>query len=552
MNSLAPQDATRYWLSRRTVNDLFLLYGFTDAGHSFEQLRDEMLGRAANIPDLCVRLREHRFAYPEWVSCAVSASQISEPVLAAPVWSNVVAALEEMLSHGVRADEHPWRLHLFRGIRDAPGGDAPALVAVLQLSHALADGRRSAEIARALWSDAPGPGSARRQLDVAKSSVAPIGLARNVIRRLAARFRSVGSVVLPRISSSPVCAVVRRFAGPGGPLEVVGPRMGSVERVRTDLRGREASVEPVVVALSRTPDGSAVRRCVASLRPVEVVALLGMPIALARTVIRGLGAERARRRLDALTDQGEIPSPATELPLTRINHPPAPRSHAIRMLVREDLRVPGHTVTVVAATAISQALSRYLAQHGEPNVLLGAQVSMAVPAADAQPTRFTFRRRRTHPRNNYVDLAIELPAHEPDPHRRADRIAADLAARRTRALHPLMTARNAVTEVIPAPVLRRDIAGYPLDLTPETLSGHTVISSVNRGPADLTFANAPVRWTAGFPALGTVMHLTHGIHGLGNTVTVSIHADPDVIPDIDTYTALLDTALTETTTALRS
>ncbi|MBY8855994.1 WSD1 family O-acyltransferase [Nocardia sp. CA2R105] len=469
MNSLAPQDATRYWLSRRTVNDLFLLYCFTDAGHSFEQLADEVLGRAANIPDLCVRLREHRFAYPEWVPCAVSASQISEPVLGAPIWSNVIAAVEEMLSHGVRADEHPWRLHLFRGIRDAPGGDVPALVAVLQLSHALADGRRSAEIARALWGDAPGPGSARQQLDVAESSIAPIRSA---------------------------CRVV--------------------------------------------------------LRPVEAVALLGMPVALARTVSRGLGAERARRELEALTHQGEIPSPATDFPLTRMNHPPAPSSHAIRMLVREDLRVPGHTVTVVAATAISQALSRYLADHGEPNVLLGAQVSMALPAADAQPTRLTFRRRRTHPRNNYVDLAIELPAHEPDPHRRADRIAADLAARRTRALHPLMTARNAVTEVIPAPVLRRDIAGYPLDLTPEALSGHTVISSVNRGPADLTFATAPVRWTAGFPALGTVMHLTHGIHGLGNTVTVSIHADPDVIPDIDTYTALLDTALTETVAALRS
>ncbi|WP_067885470.1 WS/DGAT domain-containing protein [Nocardia vaccinii] len=451
MNSLAPQDATRYWLSHRTVNDLFLLYCFTDAGQSFEQLRDEVCKRAASIPDLCVRLREHRFAYPEWVPCAISAEQITEPVLAAPRWPNVVAALEDLLSRGVRADEHPWRLHLFRGIRDAPGGVSPALVAVLQLSHALADGRRSAEIARALWSDV-----AHREV----------------------------------LGSSARMAAVRNFA--------------------------------------------------ASLRPVEAVALLGMPVAMARTVIRGLDAERARRRLEELTDRGEIPPPAVEFPLTRINHPPAPNSHAIRMMVREDLRVPGYTVTVVAATATARALSRYLAEHDEPNVPLGAQVSMALPVSSRRP------------RNNYVDLAVELPVDEPDPHRRATRIAADLAARRSRALHPLMTARNRVTEVIPAPVLRRDIAGYPLDLTPETLTGHTVISSVNRGPADLLFGNGLVRWTAGFPALGTVMHLTHGIHGLGNTVTVSIHADPDVIPDIDAYAELVDAALTETTAALRS
>ena len=511
MTSLAPQDATRYWLSHRAVNDLFLLYCFADTGQSFERLRDEVLVRAAGIPDLCVRLRERRFAYPEWVPCDVSAGQITEPVLDAPDWPNAVAALGDLLIQGVRADEHPWRLHLFRGIRDAPGGVSPALIAVLQISHALADGRRSAEIARALWSEGKGSRSTPDRSGGEGPQGASISLACNMFRSVSARFTPKGAVALRKVlGSSARTAAVGAFA--------------------------------------------------ASLQLGEAVALLGMPIAMVRTVIRGLGAERACRKLEELTVRGEIPPPATELPITRINHPPAPRSHAVRMMVREDLRVPCHTVTVVAATAIAQALSRYLAEHGEPNVLLGAQVSMALP--DAQLARFRARApqrlRRIcvpegrRPRNNYVDLAVELPVDEPDPHRRATRIAADLAARRARALHPVMAARNGVTEVIPAPILRRDIAGYPLDLTPETLSGHTVISSVNRGPADLTFGNGRVHWTAGFPALGTVMHLTHGIHGLGDTVTVSIHADPDVVPDIDAYAELLDTALTETTTALRS
>lgn len=531
MNSLAPQDATRYWLSRRTVNDLFLLYCFTDAGRPVGQLRAEVLDRAARIPDLCVRLREHRFAYPEWVPCDVAADQIIDHALPDPTWPNVVAALADLLSNGVRAQEHPWRLHIFRDVRDAPGGDAPALIAVLQLSHALADGRRAAEIARALWCDAPGFGpQALRPVAAPVSSKAPIALGRPVIRRIVPLLRAMGD------------AVAR--SGPGRASRVV------IRGLAAPLRAVDVATRPsVLIRRSR----KVIREFAALLQPVEVAALLGTPIAFARTVVRGFAAEHVRQELEDLTVRGEIPLPATDFPLTLLNHPSAPSSHAIRVLVRDDLRVPGRTVTVVVATAIAQALSRYLAVHGDPNAPLAAQVSMSLPATEPAATHSErCARRRSRARNNYVDLGIELAADEPDPRHRADRIAAVLADRRTRATHPLMAARNNVTEVMPAPVLRRDIASYPLDLTPETLTGHTVISSVHRGPADLTFAGGRVLWTAGFPALGTVMHLTHGVHGLGDTVTVSIHADPAVIGDIDVYAALLGAALTETTTALRS
>ncbi|MGY2063003.1 WS/DGAT domain-containing protein, partial [Nocardia gipuzkoensis] len=123
--------------------------------------------------------------------------------------------------------------------------------------------------------------------------------------------------------------------------------------------------------------------------------------------------------------------------------------------------------------------------------------------------------------------------------------------RRARARHPLLAAQDRVTAAIPAPMLRRDVATYRLDHPPATLSAHTVVSSVDRGPADLVLAHAPVRFTAGFPALGTVMHLTHGVHGLGDAITVSVHADPAVLPDPDRYAALLDSALSEVASALR-
>ncbi|SLI51287.1 Uncharacterised protein [Mycobacteroides abscessus subsp. abscessus] len=47
------------------------------------------------------------------------------------------------------------------------------------------------------------------------------------------------------------------------------------------------------------------------------------------------------------------------------------------------------------------------------------------------------------------------------------------------------------------------------------------------------------------------MHLTHGVHGLGETVTVSIHADPAAVGDLDGYAAHLRAAVTEVVAALR-
>ena len=75
-----------------------------------------------------------------------------------------------------------------------------------------------------------------------------------------------------------------------------------------------------------------------------------------------------------------------------------------------------------------------------------------------------------------------------------------------------------------------------------TVSGNTVVSSVNRGPADLSFGGCPVRFTAGFPALSPMQSLTHGVHGIGSTVAVSVHADP-VNVDVDDYLARLAHAL---------
>ncbi|MFI6997004.1 WS/DGAT domain-containing protein [Nocardia sp. NPDC050175] len=455
---MAAQDATMYWLSARTRNDLFLLYCFTDTGRPTADLRTFVAERSARIADLRVRARvvPGDLDYPSWVRCEFAADQLVEHVLAEPDWAHLQAALGEVLDTGVDAAVRPWRLHVFRGIVDAPGQNraGPVLVAVLQMSHALADGRRAAEIARALFAEAE-----------PEDEAAP---------------NSVGWSI------------------------------------------RSATSAPVDA----------------------VLALPQLPIRLVRTALRGYQAFRAQQKLAELTEAGSLPSPGPDFPPSLVNQAAteADSAHQVRMIVCDSaaLRVPGRTVTVVVLTAVSLALGRYLDGRGGAVERLGAQVPMALSDTAM-----------SNARNNYRSLSVDLRIDEPDLRRRADKIATAMADRRMRAQHPLLGAQDRVTSIVPAPLLRRDVDRYPLAAVPDSIAGHTVVSSVHRGPANLVFGGGRVRFTGGFPAIGSVMRLTHGVHGLGETVTISLHADSATIPDLDAYAELLRTALDETCRVLK-
>ncbi|MEU1548849.1 hypothetical protein [Nocardia sp. NPDC005745] len=539
MSAMAPQDATIYWLSERTRNDLFLLYCFADHGRPTEELRAAVAERSARIADLRVRLRElpADVDYPFWTRCEFAAEQFVEHELAERNWSHLLHVLGELLGTGVDAAVRPWRLHVFRAIADAPGQEGePALVVVLQMSHALADGRRASAIGRALFgavenravgdegrtrlpapggrtggdggTEAAGAGSSvgearrtpsdRSSLDVSTQKV--LADSQGISWTTAARGRTIGEAVSASVSSA-------------------GARVGSVVvRGRTIGDAMSANGLPIGVLID------------------SAVGLLRVPVRIAATAVRGYQAFRAQQRLAELTEAGELPPPGQGYPPSALNRTTAEgiSRHEARMLVfpAEDLRVPGRTVTVVVLTAVSLALARYLADRGEPVERLGAQVPMALPEVG-------------RPRNNYRSLGVDLFIDEPDLDLRAGKIAAALADRRVRARHPLLSAQDRVTATVPAPVLRRDVDHYPLDNVPDSIAGHTVVSSVDRGPADLSFGGGEVRFTAGFPALGSVMHLTHGVHGLGDTITISLHADQAVLPDLDAYAAHLRAALLE-------
>lgn len=263
-------------------------------------------------------------------------------------------------------------------------------------------------------------------------------------------------------------------------------------------------------------------------------ALAGFPARVVRTFSAGRRAAAAARALDAATEAGEIPPPADGRPLTGLDIDPG-AERSVRMVVcpADPFRSGGHTVTTVALTAVSVALTRFLEARGEdvPD-RLGAEVTIAVGAAGPA-------------RNNYRNAGVELFVTEPDLRLRAARIAVDLAERRARVTHPLQAGRDAATEHVPAPLLRFGIVRFPMTDLPATVTGNTVVSSVFRGPADLVLAGGPAVFSAGFPGLSPAMALTHGVYGLGDTVTIGVAAGSGAVPDLDVYEQMLREAVEE-------
>ena len=98
-----------------------------------------------------------------------------------------------------------------------------------------------------------------------------------------------------------------------------------------------------------------------------------------------------------------------------------------------------------------------------------------------------------------------------------------------------MLADSAAFAAVPAPVLRWGVAQFDPDARWPTVTGNTVVSSVNRGAKDLRFGDSPVLLTAGLPGLSPMMWLTHGVHGIGDTIVVSVHAAESAVGDVDAY-----------------
>jgi len=418
VHRLAAVDAQTYWLSAKMPNDQLLVYGFdgtpTDVGRAVEEIRR----RADDCGELRLRVRDgNALTYPAWESVGVDAGQFTVHHLDDSSWPGCLDAVCSLGDDHLDPRLRAWRLHIFPSIDGVPGAAGPGTVAVLQISHVLADGARSSAMAARLF-------------------------------------------------------------------------------------GRPVDIAPVA-----TP----------WLRGVKLP-------------WRSLLAARTYRQLVRDTARGLVPAEANPQPALRSNTRPS-GERSVRTLVRhrDDLRGP--TVTIGVLCAVSTALSAHLRALGDDPSTLAAEVPVA---------KTTAREANNHFGNVSVCLYPELGVAE-----RATRIAADLADRRQRAQHPAMRAASRAFAVTPAPLLRWGVAQFDPTVRSPTVTGNTVVSSVNRGPGDLRFGDAPVVVTAGFPALSPMMGLSHGVHGIGDTVAVSVHAAESAIGDVDEYVARLDAALSE-------
>ena len=244
---------------------------------------------------------------------------------------------------------------------------------------------------------------------------------------------------------------------------------------------------------------------------------------------RGYRAARTYRRLVRDTEAGVVPPPAEPRRVLRSNSRPD-GLRSVRTLVRRRSQVPGPTVTVGVLAAVSTALAAHLREFGDDPSLLGAEVPMAKTGA---------RRALNHFGNVGVGLYPDLPFGE-----RVSRIATDLKQRRRRAVHPGIVTADRASAAMPAALLRWGVGHFDPMVRSPTVIGNTVVSSVNRGPADFSFGDTPVALTAGFPGLSPMMGVTHGVHGIGDTIAVSVHAAESAIGEIDSYVDRLDAALT--------
>jgi hypothetical protein len=239
-------------------------------------------------------------------------------------------------------------------------------------------------------------------------------------------------------------------------------------------------------------------------------------------------AARAYQQLVHDTEAGLVPAQADSRPTLRSNtRPDGVRS--IRTVIRNRAQLRGPTVTVGVLAAMSTALAGHLRELGDDPSALGAEVPMAKAGV---------RKANNHFGNVGIGLYPEL-----DVDARTARIVEDLADRRRRAAHPAMLAASRASAAVPAPLLRWGVRQFDPTLRSPTVTGNTVVSSVNRGPADLHFDGLPVVLTAGYPGLSPMMGLTHGIHGIGDTIAISVHAAESAIGDVDAYVERLESAL---------
>ncbi|ALG86639.1 hypothetical protein ACH46_05775 [Gordonia phthalatica] len=408
-----------YWRSLHAANDQFLLYAFDAAEDDVDPL-PELQSRPERVADLHLGIDRvpGDLGFPRWTRTPITERNWRRHHV--EHWDDCLAAVADLMTPGSREPEILWRIHLFGPLTGVPEAGDRATVVVLQISHALGDGRRVSDIARRLLSDGP---EEKRPESPRLPGIIAAGLgAASTVPRLAA--------------ATAIGLAAWRDDDPESGLPAVEP-----------------------TALNLPGDGPTVLRTVT------------------------------------------VP--------------------------RERLRRLATSVTAAVLTVLADVLPQFGGATADGRVI--AEVTMAREPVDGQ-------------RNNFHTVGIDLSAGA-EPGVRAESIARQIDAARRRDGAPARRRARRASALAPAVLDALAVRLAEQAPLPDRVAGTTVVSSVNRGPADLTLSGRPVLFTAGFPALSPVHGLTHGIHGIGDRVTVSIAARGGAAATIDDYAAAIAVAL---------
>lgn len=197
------------------------------------------------------------------------------------------------------------------------------------------------------------------------------------------------------------------------------------------------------------------------------------------------------------------------------------------------------TVTTLATTALSLAVQRYLDAHGEdcPPTLSALLTVAVADNADALGV------------NRILAATAGLFPDISDMHDRAAAIGADSRRARAHATGPatlpFVVANAAAPFLLARFGLRtatKQFAANPTLLAPANL----VLTSVNAGPSSgCELAGRTLDGVGVVAALPPTGGILHSVVGCGDRLTVSFVTSRRVIPDIDDYAAILDTAFAD-------
>lgn len=211
-SDMAALDAQLFLLSAKIPNDQFLLYAFDGTPDDLASAAQELCCNAAACSELRLRVVDgHRWRYPRWERGEITPEQFRIHDLKDGQWQSCLDRVSSLSAEQLDPSGVSWRVHIFPKVRDIPGVAAGGSVVVVQMTHALGDGARSAELAGALL------GSQQPITSVAPPDPGPLlwraVLAARAHRRLV-RDTAAG-LLAPAASPRPALSI---NAGPRSPL----------------------------------------------------------------------------------------------------------------------------------------------------------------------------------------------------------------------------------------------------------------------------------------------------------------------------------------------